>query len=398
VLLLNIIVVTVSASMVCAVASAALFVLNLRRYRAPDGFADGMRVAVLIPARDEERNIAACVNGVLASRGVELDVLVLDDGSTDRTAEIVSEIVERDQRVRLVTSQMLPPGWNGKQHACWLLAQASSAPLLLFLDADVRLSPDAVSRCAAQMQSSKISLFSGFPRQITIGWLERMLLPLIHFILLGFLPMGRMRRGTNPMFSAGCGQFFLVEREAYFAVGGHAAIRETRHDGLRLPKAFREHGFRTDIFDLTTLAEVRMYDSTSAVWTGLAKNATEGIAAPALIVPFTVVLLLGQTLPIFLLVAMLLLCVEFLAVGATLDQPLFAEALGVAIVVACVASYLPRLLAVRRFKQPLMSAWLHPLGILLLLVVEWYALAMKVFGKPVSWRARRYSSETGEEL
>ena len=397
-MLMALIVSTIFTSFACAVVPAVLFVMNLRRYRAPQGFAEGAHISVLIPARDEELNIAACVESVLANRDISLEVLVLDDGSTDRTGEIVSEIAIRDARVRLVKSQPLPAGWNGKQRACWLLAQASTASLIVFLDADVRLAADTLSRCAAQMQVSKIALLSGFPRQITVTWMERVLLPLIHFVLLGFLPMGRMRRTTDPACSAGCGQFFMAERETYFASGGHAAICETRHDGLRLPKVFRQHGYRTDIFDLTTLAEVRMYDSARAVWMGLAKNATEGIATPVRIVPFTVLLLLGQVLPILLLVGMLMLCAEFLVVGATFDQPVLAGAVGIAILLAFAASYLPRVLAVRRFRQPVMSALLHPLGILLLLLVQWYALILKVFGKPVAWRARSYSSATGEEV
>src|SRR5665213_3045660 len=110
--------------LVCAAVPATLFVVNLRRYCAPRvETASGLRIAVLIPARDEERNILACVESVLASRGVEIEVLVLDDASTDRTAAIVREIALGDARVRLVATQSLPAGWNGKQRACWLLAQ-----------------------------------------------------------------------------------------------------------------------------------------------------------------------------------------------------------------------------------------------------------------------------------
>jgi hypothetical protein len=228
--------------------------------------------------------------------------------------------------------------------------------------------------------------------------MERMLLPLIHFVLLGFLPMGRMRKTTKPAYAAGCGQFFMAERAAYLACGGHAAIRETRHDGLRLPELFRRHGYRTDIFDLTELASVRMYDSAREVWMGLAKNATEGIATRARIVPFTLLLLLGQVLPVLLFAALLALLAEFAVVGATFDQPPLAAACGAAIVLALAASYGPRLLAVRRFRQPGMSAALHPLGVTLLLLVQWYALARQVFGRPVVWRARSYASGTGEEV
>jgi hypothetical protein len=228
--------------------------------------------------------------------------------------------------------------------------------------------------------------------------MERLLLPLIHFVLLGFLPMGQMRKTTDPAYAAGCGQFLLAEREAYFASGGHAAIRETRHDGLRLPQLFRRHGYRTDIFDLTALAEVRMYESARAVWSGLAKNATEGIATPARIVPFSVLLVLGQILPVFAALAWLAVCVSVVIVGATFDQPVLAAAVTAAIALSVVASYLPRLLAVRRFNQPVISAVLHPLGVALLLLVQWYALTRQILGRPVAWRARSYSSESGKEV
>lgn len=382
-----------------AAVPAVMFVVNLRQYRAPGSAAPtALRVAVLIPARNEEQNIGACVESILSSRDAEFEVLVLDDGSTDRTAEIVREMALHDARVTLIATHSLPTGWNGKQHACWLLAQETTAPLLLFLDADVRLMPDTLARCVAEMQWRRVALLSGFPRQITVGWMEQMLLPLIHFVLLGFLPLGRMRATTKPAYAAGCGQFFLADREAYFASGGHAAIRETRHDGLRLPELFRRHGFRTDLVDLTQLAEVRMYDSASAVWMGLAKNATEGLGAPARIVPLTMLLLLGQVLPVMMAALWLAFCVSNVVIGATFDDARMAWVVSVLLGLAVIATYLPRLLAVRRFKQSRWSALLHPLGIILLLAVQWYALTKQVLGRPVGWRARSYSSGTGHEV
>ena len=389
------------AGVIClfAMIPAVMFLMNLRWYRAPRAeVALDVRVAVLIPARDEERNIGACVKSVLASRGVGLEVLVLDDGSTDRTAELVREIALRDARVRLVEARALPKGWNGKQHACWVLAQETDAALLLFLDADVRIMPEALVRCVGEMQARRVALLSGFPRQILGGWMERMLLPLIHFVLLGLLPMERMRKSTKAAYAAGCGQFFLAEREAYFACGGHAAIRDTRHDGLRLPEEFRRHGLRTDLVDLTELAEVRMYCSASEVWMGLAKNATEGLGSPRRIVPVTMLLLMGQVLPVIAAVLWVAFWVSLAVVGATFDDARAAMIVSLLLGVAVVASYLPRLIAVRKFEQPVMSAVLHPVGILMLLGVQWYALVRQVFGRPVEWRARSYASGTGEEV
>jgi hypothetical protein len=382
-----------AAVLLFAAIPCVLFCINLRRYRPPVAGVGSTtsvaeRVAVLIPARNEERNIAACIESVLANDHAALEVLVLDDASTDRTAEIVLRLAAQDARVRLVAGEPLPAGWNGKQHACWLLAQATDAPLLLFLDADVRLRHDAVGRCVAQMRASEIALLSGFPRQITVGWMEWLLLPLIHFVLLGFLPMGRMRATTKAAYAAGCGQFFLAEREAYFTSGGHASIRATRHDGLRLPQSFRRAGFRTDIFDLTEMASVRMYDSAGGVWMGLAKNATEGLASPARIIPLSLILVAGQVLPTMFAALWTAFYVISLVMGATFDQPRRAALVSLLLALALVASYLPRLLAARRFQQPLRSAVLHPVGILVLLAVQWYALGKQLLHSPIKWRDR----------
>ena len=369
------------AAAVCAAVPAGLFVANLQAYRTPDEPGNpGVlpAISVLIPARDEERSIAAAVDSVLRSRNIAIEVVVMDDASTDRTAEIVSNLAKRDTRVRLAQAPSLPRGWNGKQHACWALAHAARYPLLCFVDADVRLDPEALARMASFLGQNRAALVSGFPRQATETTMEWLLLPLIHFVLLGFLPIRRMRSGTDPGFAAGCGQFLMVRRDPYFRVGGHAAIRETMHDGLRLPRLFRQFGERTDLADLTSLATCRMYTTGKQVWQGLAKNATEGLAAPARIVPITLVLLLGQVAPYVLLIILLL------------PRKQGHPAALVVAAFACVAAVLPRLLATWRFRQPVQSALLHPVGILALLAIQWFALVRKLRGGPVSWRSRVY--------
>ncbi len=423
-------VVLLGSSAICAIWPAVLFAINLRRYRvpAPSAAQQTFPISVLIPARNEEANIAEAIRCVLASRGVDLELLVLDDDSADRTAEIIRGLADGDPRIRLITGPGLPAGWNGKQYACWTLAHQATQRFLVFLDADVRVHPALLARVAAFRYQHEVSLVSGFPRLITVTWLEKLLLPLIHFVLLGFLPMGAMRRTTAPSAAAGCGQFIFVERDAYFASGGHHAIRETMHDGLLLPRVLRRAGYRTDITDITALASVRMYDSAAKVWSGLAKNATEGIATAGKIVPLSLILLLGQVVPAFLalytvvVVPFLLLNgytgrtlsntllragVPFLSSiftlargGAAADiAPLTAFGIASAVLfLALVCSFLPRLLAVRRFGQPLSSALLHPIGVLLLLCVQWYALARKLFGRPVGWRQRTYSSASGTEI
>lgn len=214
--------------------------VNRREFVAPAPAAGRPEVSVLIPARNEEANIAEACAAILASTGVELELVVLDDASTDRTPQILAAI--DDPRLRIASAPTLPPGWSGKQHACHVLSGLARHELMVFVDADVRLTPDALSRMAGFMERNDAGLASGFPRQVVVTWSERLLLPLIHFLLLGFLPMALMRRRIDPGLGAGCGQLFIARRAAYVAAGGHAAIRASLHDGLTLPRAFRRAG------------------------------------------------------------------------------------------------------------------------------------------------------------
>lgn len=358
-----------------ALVPALVYLRNTRYFKLPPpdpAHASLSEISVLIPARNEEAAIGAAVEAVLGSHGVRLEVIVLDDHSTDGTAAIVHKLVQQDVRVRLEPSLPLPPGWAGKQHACWQLANHARYPLLAFLDADVRLEPDALARMVAFLHTSKADLVSGFPRQETGTFLERLLIPLIHFVLLGYLPLWRMRAGTAPAYAAGCGQFFLTTREAYVWTGGHSAVKDSFHDGITLPRAYRRAGMMTDVCDATSLATCRMYRSAHEAWNGLAKNAREGLAAPKLIVFTTMMLLCGQVLPVMLL-------------GFAAEMSPAALAITFA---AIAASYYPRFDSVWRFHQPWLGAALHPLGTALLLAIQWYATFRAWIGRPVGWKGR----------
>ncbi len=356
-----------AVSLLCALGPALLFARNLAVLRLPPSSA-GAAASVLIPARDEERNIAAAIEASLGSGAAE--VLVLDDGSTDRTAEIV----RHSAAARLVAGQPLPPGWRGKNFANAQLAEAASQPVLIFVDADVRLAPGAAPRLAAFLEVSGAQLASGVPRQITGTFSEQLLIPLIHFVLLGFLPLARMRASRHPAYGTGVGQLFVAEAAAYRAGGGHAAIRDRVHDGLALPKNFRAHGFATDLFDATEIASCRMYRTNREVWAGLAKNTIEGLGAPRLIGPVTVVLLLGQVAPFLLL---------FSASRAVFILALTA-ALGV---------LQQRITARRRFRQSWRSVVLHPLGIVALVGIQWFGLARHLSGRRAQWKGRPLGAE-----
>ncbi|PWC76268.1 glycosyltransferase family 2 protein [Azospirillum sp. TSH64] len=382
---MSVIVLIAALSLILALLPLGQGIVNLFLYRRPTAEPPpGTAVSILIPARNEEAGIAAAVDAALLSRGVDVEVVVLDDHSTDRTAEIVQAIAARDPRVRLESAPPLPPGWSGKQHACQMLAGLARYPVLLFQDADVRLSPTAARRVGGALLAGERGLVSGFPREETGTLAEALVIPLIHFLLLGYLPMAAMRRSTDPRFAAACGQLISVRRDAYLKAGGHAAIATSLHDGVTLPRAFRRAGQGTDLFDATGFARCRMYRGWREVWSGFSKNATEGMATPAALPVWTLLLFGGHVLPWILL-------------GWAALHPLPVPALVLA-GLAAGAGLAFRLLLAVRFRQSVVGALLHPVGVLIMLAIQWTALLRARHGKPSEWRGRAYPAATGSGL
>ena len=361
-----------------AVLPALFFLRNGQLFRTPPAVEPGPlpRVSVLIPARNEERSIGPAVESVLESVGVELEVIVLDDHSEDRTAEVVREITARDLRVRLEPAPPLPVGWCGKQWACHTLSKHARHDVLTFLDADVRLTPLALARMYGFLRSSGAALVSGFPRQETGTLLEKLVIPLINWLLVCYLPIGSMRRSRAVGLGAGCGQWFMTTRDAYEKAGGHAAVKASLHDGLKLPRAYRKAGLMTDICDATDLAVCRMYRSAGQVWNGLAKNAREGMGAPALIGVWTALLFGGHVLP-------------FLLVRPPWEWtlPFLPDAI---LALAVFLSYLTRFGCAALYRGSWLGAALHPIGVTVLLAIQWYSLLRWLVGKPVGWKGRTH--------
>ena len=379
-----------ATSVVClilALVPFGFFWINLRMFRRADPVDPSKRpsVSVLIPARDEATVIEGTVQSVLRSECVDLEVIVLDDGSTDATPRILKELSADDPRLRIVSGEALPAGWCGKQFACWQLSQVARHELLLFLDADVRVERQAIARAVATKTRMGVGLLSGFPRQITRTWGEQLLLPLIHFVLLCYLPFWSMRRTTKQSSAAGCGQFFLTDRIAYAACGGHREIRESLHDGLKLTRLYRSHGMRTDVFDASDVAHVRMYSGLAETWNGLAKNAIEGVAHPRLIGVITIMLAGAHVIPLFL--------------AAVLSLTRSGTPLTWSIVLSTLAlSWTPRFVVASNFNsnaQRREVGWsgvvFHSVSIVLFLAIQWTALFRHLRGHESNWRGRSYT-------
>ncbi len=229
-------------------------------------------VSVLVPARNEERTIERCVRSLLQQTYPSFEVLVLDDESEDRTREILGRLAAGNARLRVLSGSPLPRGWVGKCHACAQLAARAQGELLLFTDADTEHKPGALSAAVLSLQASSADLLSVVTR-LEMGTLaERLLLPIIPFMILSFLPCALIERVRHPKIAVANGQFMLFRRSAYEAAGGHAAVASDLIEDVSLARVMKTKGFKVALRDGQEQVSCRMYRGFRELWEGFTKN------------------------------------------------------------------------------------------------------------------------------
>lgn len=239
----------------------------------PVSRSDAPPLSVVIPARNEARNIGDCVRSVLASDYPRLEVIVVDDHSSDGTGDIVREIAARDPRLRLVQAPELPAGWFGKQWACHSGARAATGDLLCFTDADTRHAPTLLSRSVGAMRARGADLFTVAGHQEAVTFWEKVIQPFVFSILLSrYGGLEAMSRSTRPIDKIANGQFILLSRRSYERIGGHDAVKDHVAEDLRLAQIVTERGMHAHMLLARDELRTRMYTSFGEIRRGWGKN------------------------------------------------------------------------------------------------------------------------------
>jgi len=233
--------------------------------------------SILIPARNEAGVIAQTVTMLLSQTDdPNLEVIVLDDYSTDGTASVARKAAQAEPRLKVIGGKPLPEGWLGKPWACQQLAEAASSDVLIFSDADVKWEPGALDALTRYAHLTLADMVAVWPTQITQTWAERLAVPTMSMVIMAYLPLMATHHSGLAAFAAANGQCMLFRKAAYNAIGQHEAVRSEIVEDIMLAKHIVRSGFRLRVADGNRLIRCRMYENWPTVRDGFAKNIMAG--------------------------------------------------------------------------------------------------------------------------
>jgi chlorobactene glucosyltransferase len=338
-------------------------------------------ISVIVPARNEAANIERCVRSLLAQTYPNLEIIVIDDGSTDATPAILARLAAESSRLGVTTGQPLPRGWLGKPYAVYQGVQRARGDWLLFVDADVTLHPNVLSSAylaALRNQAALLSLWAS--QELGTFW-ERIVQPVIIGLNHIIDPFQRSSSLRYPNAVCANGQFMLVERQAYEQIGGHTAVRDELVEDQKLSWYFKRAGYRVLMLDGTWGLSTRMYTSLRGVWEGWSKS-------NFLMLGRSYPLVLGGILSTYIImVSPAVLCISSLLMYAFGYQASYPLLINFLLIVALLAT---RWRTRRYFPTPLRDYLWHPIGGLIFIGIILNSAYQHTWRRGVVWKGRRY--------
>jgi len=329
-------------------------------------------VSIMIPARNEELRLGPCLDSLLRQNYSNLEWIVMDDHSIDRTAELVRNRMAGEPRLRLAQSEPLPEGWTGKAWACWQLSRLARGEILLFTDADTHHRENCVTDAVALFQKKQGDLLSLWPRQIAKTWSEILIIPFVHVLILFYLPHWMPSFMRSRSLGVANGQFMMFRRKAYLAIGGHEKVRSHMVEDVALGREIKTSGLRLINANGSDHVSCRMYEKFPEVWEGFTKNLRAGFEDNVAGFIF-----LG-------LLQLVLLVLPFVFALVPSSPPISCV-----ILFQIALIFLLRATVAWLCRQPWLGVLVHPLGQTLALVIAFNSWVQTARGK-LTWKGRSY--------
>jgi chlorobactene glucosyltransferase len=348
---------------------------------APASPDDAPLVSIIVPARNEATNIERCVCSLLAQNYTNIEVIAVDDASTDATPHILARLAASDSRLRIVAGRPLPKGWTGKNNAVYQGVLQARGSWLLFVDADVSLHEGALSAAYRAAREHTAAMVTLWARQELRTFWECVVQPVIIGMNQSSDPLLRVNNLRYPDAAFANGQFILVDREAYAHIGGHVRVRDEVVEDQKLSWQLKHAGYRLLMMDGTRVLSTRMYDSLSGIWEGWSKNNFLTLNRNLLMVLGASLAVYFITVSPFLLTIWALLAFKF---TNTIFDPLVINLCAIALVLGTrwrVRSFFP---------TPLRFYLWHALGGLIFISIMVNSAYRHSQRRGVTWKGRRY--------